>query len=505
MAFLDNKPRVVTAAVLLAILGIALSLQGWVLTTLLALVALLGVWEFLHLFWSDSTKLPLRIITTFFAGCIIFSAATGSSLSAMSLASPLAFPSIPGMLSALFLLTAVLFLIRFGRGDSAFQFKDLSPCLLALAYVALPLSLVFQLNTVEMCLVLLVAAGADTGGYYIGTRFGKHKLWPAVSPKKSWEGSLGGMGVCVILVLAMAAFFSPAKITPEPAETKAVMAISSPSAKTILTETTETEKNSDDASATAMSVTSVAQDSLTENQALAEANTAPTTQLTTEEATKPKDASDTAEAPSITFAETSIPLAEAQEKPAPVLEQKNQETTAQATKQESQAEILSAKEETDNSTTNSLVSAPPAVSPALPPADNSDLLNADSPTGAENDLAPSADAKVLPSPQSENTVETTVTTVTTVTTSAPLAAIKADSSAMLPAFSLVLWFFLAIILNISSQVGDLFESALKRSMDVKDTSNILPGHGGILDRIDSLLFVIPVYMGCKYLLLLFGA
>ena len=42
-------------------------------------------------------------------------------------------------------------------------------------------------------------------------------------------------------------------------------------------------------------------------------------------------------------------------------------------------------------------------------------------------------------------------------------------------------------------VGDLFESLLKRSVNMKDASVIIPGHGGVLDRIDALLFAAPVY------------
>ena len=70
---------------------------------------------------------------------------------------------------------------------------------------------------------------------------------------------------------------------------------------------------------------------------------------------------------------------------------------------------------------------------------------------------------------------------------------------------LPVWGFalLGLGLSLAAQFGDFFESALKRKLGVKDSGKTLPGHGGILDRIDGLLLAVPVYIAVRTVYSLF--
>lgn len=144
-------------------------------------VALLGLDEFYRM------TLPTRRVEGLLA------AALGSSLTIIPLLSQSLF--IPA-LSALVLLAALCLLFRFRDIRQAAQEWSLFTA--GLLYVPILLAQLLLLRAEPygyawILLMLLIVMAGDSAAYYIGSAFGRHKLYPAVSPNKSIEGSLGGL------------------------------------------------------------------------------------------------------------------------------------------------------------------------------------------------------------------------------------------------------------------------------------------------------------------------
>ncbi|MFD2657169.1 phosphatidate cytidylyltransferase [Gracilibacillus thailandensis] len=93
-----------------------------------------------------------------------------------------------------------------------FTFEDAGFLILASIYVGLGFHYFIQTREVEDGLVyifyaILVILSTDTGAYFFGRAFGKHKLWPQISPKKTVEGALGGILVASIVAIIFQYFF----------------------------------------------------------------------------------------------------------------------------------------------------------------------------------------------------------------------------------------------------------------------------------------------------------
>ena len=182
--------RILTAIVAVGLVGLALWLGGILITLALLGLTALGHWEFTAMFRPGPEHKNLRITGVVLSAGMILAARLGGPEASM------------WAFAACFWVLALRFLFRFSREQEHTDGVEEMILLAGLAYLPLMVQLLFLMSTKEILLVLAATVASDTTAYYSGTFFGKKKIWPQISPKKSWAGSIGGMVGCVLAVSA---------------------------------------------------------------------------------------------------------------------------------------------------------------------------------------------------------------------------------------------------------------------------------------------------------------
>jgi phosphatidate cytidylyltransferase len=176
--------RWLTAAVALPVLGFIIGLgPGWLLLSLVVLVTAGGMLELLTLLLPE-TQSWVRI-TALTAGLLVPLATYWQGIIGLSVATV-----------AVIFVALTVHLLLYAKQKAVLQ--SLGIMVFALLYIPFLLSHVLLLFQVEsgrrwIFFLFFVIFAGDTGAYYAGHRWGRHKLWPAVSPGKTVEGAVGGL------------------------------------------------------------------------------------------------------------------------------------------------------------------------------------------------------------------------------------------------------------------------------------------------------------------------
>ena len=195
-----------TQRIIVAILGVAIIIsaiywQAWSYFAVFLLITTLTIREFYKLVGLDG-YLPLATWGTV-SGILIY---TFTFLVQMEIIEPVIFYLV-------FPFSAIIFFIKLYKKSDVKPFTNIAYTFLGILYVAVPFSL---LHVIAFCTgnygfelvtgILLLTWASDTGGYFAGTFFGKTKLFHRISPKKSWEGFVGGALLTLAIAFVIASY-----------------------------------------------------------------------------------------------------------------------------------------------------------------------------------------------------------------------------------------------------------------------------------------------------------
>lgn len=199
------QQRVIAAVVAVPFLLFCVLYSDYTFLVLFLVIGILAQLEFYKLVGSISDNLPLTFYGTF---CGVVMHLLTFFIEKGDLAYQYYYILSP--------LLTLIFFIKLYKSKDEKPFKNIAYTFLGIIYVALPFTLLTVLayiqndtydpNIVLGCLFLLWAS--DSGAYFAGTKFGKTKLFERVSPKKSWEGSIGGMLSAMVVATIIARYFT---------------------------------------------------------------------------------------------------------------------------------------------------------------------------------------------------------------------------------------------------------------------------------------------------------
>ncbi|WP_428562633.1 MAG: phosphatidate cytidylyltransferase [Solidesulfovibrio sp. DCME] len=185
--------RWLTAAVGLPVLAAAVWAGGWFLAVLVAAASVAGMREFFVMLGR-----PGPVLET--AGLVLGAAAVATAVVG-------GWPALVAVLTAALWLEQCGFLGRFAwRGQTA---PPRAVVVAALLYIPVSLRFLCLFSVRETAFVLAVVMAADTGAYFAGHLVGGPKVWPAVSPGKTWAGTVGGLAAAALVAAAFALFCAP--------------------------------------------------------------------------------------------------------------------------------------------------------------------------------------------------------------------------------------------------------------------------------------------------------
>ncbi len=199
------QQRVIAAIIAIPFLLFCILYNDYTFLVLFLVIGVLAQLEFYKLVGSISDNLPLTFYGTF---CGVVMHVLTFFIEKGDLAYQYYYVLSP--------LLTLIFFIKLYKSKDEKPFKNIAYTFLGIIYVALPFTLLTVLayikndtydpNIVLGCLFLLWAS--DSGAYFAGTKFGKTKLFERVSPKKSWEGSIGGMMAAMLVATIISKYYT---------------------------------------------------------------------------------------------------------------------------------------------------------------------------------------------------------------------------------------------------------------------------------------------------------